>query len=291
MNKPAAILLEALIAVFFFGCIAVVVRFVSANPFTIGIARLGIAVALLFPFLLLTGRLEGFRRRHVRPLVLLGVVFALHWLTFFFSIKTGSASMATIGLSTYGVHLILLGRLFGLNTVRFTDLAAVALAVAGTLLVVPEFSLRNREVVGLGLGVLSGFLYAFLPVLHQKHAGIPAFTRALGQFSVALLVFTCFWPLSDWRLSAADWGGLVFLALFPTLLSHTLWVRVTTVLSTATTSVLYYLYVPISLFLSVFLLGERVDAAMTAGAALIVGGNVLGVLGHLRVGTSREPPP
>jgi drug/metabolite transporter (DMT)-like permease len=76
--------------------------------------------------------------------------------------------------------------------------------------------------------------------------------------------------------------GLLFLGIMCTLISHTLWVRVTTTLSTKTTSVIYYLYVPVSLILSVVVLDERVDTAMIAGAGLIMLANVLGVFHHLQ---------
>lgn len=278
------IALEAGVALLFFGSIAVVVKFVSANAFTIGIARLAITVVILLPLLIITKRLKGLSLSDLRPLAVMGVFFALHWLTFFFSIKVGSASIATIGLSTYGVHLVMLGWFFNRNRATRVDLLVLALAIAGTILVVPEFSIQSKGVIGLGLGMLSGFFYAFLPILHQKHSHLPAFTRALGQFVFAFVVFLMFWPLSDWNLSTRDWLGLLFLAVMCTLVSHTIWVRVTTTLSTRTTSVIYYLYVPVSLILSVVVLDERVDAAMIAGAVLIILANALGVFHHVKRG-------
>jgi drug/metabolite transporter (DMT)-like permease len=287
MSSPTPsfrVAIEAGVALFFFGCIAVVVKFVSANAITIGIARLAITVAIMVPFVLATKRLRGFSLSDVRPLAMMGVFFALHWLTFFLGIKIGSASIATVGLSTYGVHLVILGWFFHRSRITPADLLVLALAIAGTILVVPEFNIQNKGMIGLGLGVLSGFFYAFLPILHQKHSYLPAFTRALGQFVFAFVVFLLFWPLSDWNLTARDWSGLLFLAIMCTLISHTIWVRVTTTLSTRTTSVIYYLYVPVSLILSVIVLDERVDVVMIAGAALIILANMLGVFHHVKRG-------
>ena len=287
ISRPfsARLVIEAAVALFFFGCIAVVVKFVSANAVTIGIARLAITVVILLPFLLATGRLRGLSLADIRPLAIMGLFFALHWLTFFFGIKIGSASIATVGLSTYGVHLVVLGWFFHRSRITRIDLLVLALAVGGNILVVPEFSLHNQEVIGLGLGVLSGFFYAFLPILQQRHAHLPALTRALGQFVFGLAVFLILWPLSDWHLNLRDWLGLLFLGILCTLVSHTLWVRVTTTISTKTTSVIYYMYVPVSLILSVVVLGEHVDAAMIVGAGLIILANVVGVLFHVNEAT------
>lgn len=275
------IVVESAVALFFFGCIAVAVKFVSANAITIGIARLAITVAILLPALAITRRLKGISRTDIRPLAVMGVFFALHWLAFFFSIKIGSASVATVGLSTYGVHLIVLGWIFNRTKVTRIDLLVLTLAVAGSILVVPEFSIHNQEVIGLGLGVLSGFFYAFLPILQQRNAHLPALTRALGQFVFGLAVFLLLWPLSNWDLSVRDWLGLLFLGIMCTLVSHTLWVRLTTMLSTRVTSVIYYLYVPVSLVLSVVVLNEHVNAGMIAGATLIIAANIVGVFHHM----------
>lgn len=276
--------IESGVALFFFGCIAVAVKFVSANPVTIGIARLAITVVVLFPFLLVTGRLKEFSRRDLGPLAAMGVFFALHWLAFFFSIKIGSASIATVGLSTYGVHLIVLGWFFHRARITGIDILVLSMAVAGNILVVPEFNIADKGVMGLGLGVLSGFFYAFLPILQQKHSHLPALTRALGQFTFALMIFLFLSPFSDWQLSISDWAGLLFLGIMCTLVSHTLWVRLTTILPTRTTGIIYYLYVPVSLILSVLILDERIDVAMTVGAGLIIAANLLGGFHHANKG-------
>lgn len=283
--SPLRTAVEAAIALFFFGCIAVAVKFVSANAVTIGIARLAITVAVMLPALALTGRLKEITLADLRPLVLMGVFFAAHWLAFFLSIKIGSASIATVGLSTYGIHLIALGWLFHRTRITALDMGLVGMTAAGTILVVPEFNIRNSEVIGLLLGVLSGFFYAFLPILQQRHAHLPALTRALGQFVFAFATFLLLWPFSDWRLSLNDWWGLLFLGILCTLASHTLWVRLTTTLSTNVTSVIYYLYVPVSLALSTLVLNEHVGTQMMAGATLIIVANVAGVLYHMNRGS------
>lgn len=283
-HVTARTIIEAAVALFFFGCIAVAVKFVSANAITIGIARLGITIALLFPFLLFTKRLGKLTPADLRILALMGICFALHWLAFFFSIKIGSASIATVGLSTYGVHLMMLRWFFDHSRITATDLLVLTLAVTGTVMVVPGFRVGSQQVAGLGLGILSGFCYALLPVLQQRNTHLPALTRALGQFVFALVVFLLFWPLSNWDLTTTDWLGLLFLGIFCTLVSHTLWVRLTTVLPTKTTGVIYYLFVPVSLILSTLVLDEEVDAWMVSGAALIIAANIVAVVHHAKVG-------
>jgi len=212
-----------------------------------------------------------------RVLVSLGAFFALHWLTFFTSIKISSASIAAIGLYTYGIHLIFLGWFFRKATVKATDILAIVMAVFGSVLVVPEFTLQNSTTLGLCMSILSGFFYACLPIIHQKNPQVPISVRALGQFLFAFIFFLVFYPLTDWHLSFNDWGGLIFLAVACTFVAHTLWVRVTTVLSTVTISVISYMVVPIALLLSYILLNEPMGIAKLTGAAIIVFANLVGI--------------
>jgi drug/metabolite transporter (DMT)-like permease len=272
------IALESAIAVILFGCIPVVVKFISANPYTIGVFRLGVATAGVAILVRAAGRLERVSRREVAILAFIGLVFFLHWLLYFLAIKASTASIGSIGLSTYGIQLLVLGWIFRRAEPRALDAIAVVMAVAGAFLVVPSFDFRNDATLGMTLAVVSAFFYALLPILHQRNQQISGAMRALGQFGFALLFFALFLPKTEWTtLGTRDWAGLLFLAIGPTLIGHTLWVRVTTALSPSTTSIVYYGNLPVALVLSVVILGEPLTPRMLVGAGLIVGGSILGL--------------
>lgn len=266
---------EAVLTILMMGAVPVIIRHVDANPWTVGLVRLTVATAGIAAIIAVTGRWVTPIGREWRALALIGLLFGGHWALYFLSIKTSSAAIAVIGQSTFGVHLVVLGWLIGHHRVARVDLAAVALAVAGTLMVAPRWSLDNRDTVGLLLGIVSAFLYAFLPILHQRLSHLPSAMRVFGQFVFGLLVFLPSLPAANWRLSADDWFWLMVLAVVCTLVQHTLWTRLTTRLPTLVTSVLFYLAVPVTLVLGVAVLGERLSGWMLAGAALIVSGNLL----------------
>jgi drug/metabolite transporter (DMT)-like permease len=270
-------LTEATVTVLLMGLVPIIIRHVEANPWTIGIIRLGIATAGLSLIMLATRRWTRLPAAAWRAMAVIGVLFAVHWALYFYSIKISSAAIAVIGQSTFGVHLVLIGWAIGHHAVTRADLVAVAMAVAGSLLVAPRWSIEDRDTVGLLLGIGSAFFYAFLPILHQRIAHVPNTMRVFGQFAVGLTLFLFFLPATDWRFPAGDWVWLLVLAIPCTLVQHTLWTRLTTRLSTLVTSVLFYMAVPVTLVLGVVLLGERVTAWMIGGAALIISGNVLAV--------------
>lgn len=273
---------ETIVALLLFACIPVVIRYVEANPYTIGIVRLAIATAGLTLVMRDRHVLRALPLADVARLALIGVLFFAHWLVYFFAIKISSASIGTIGLSTYGIHLLVLGALFGGARFTVIDTTAVALAIGGVVLTVPELSLGNDATLGMLLGTASAFFYATLPILHQRWSHMSSSIRALGQFAVALVCFLLFLPKAEWSLRPIDWAGLVFLGAASTLVGHGLWVRVTTRLRPATTSIVYYGNVPISIALAVILLGEPLTTRLTLGAALIIGGSLFGLLHRWR---------
>lgn len=269
---------EAFIALLLFGCIPVVVKLVSANPYTIGIFRLTIATLVLGAFMAARRELHRVGRRDLARLAAIGFLFFAHWLTLFFAVKTSSASIGAIGLSTYGIDLLLLGILFAGERPRPILIVAVLLAAAGAVLVVPTFDLRNDVALGMLLACVSALLYASLPLLHQRWSHIPTATRTLGQFGFALLFFSLFITRTKWDLTPRDWAGLLFLAIGVTLIAHSLWVRVTTHLSPSATSILYYGNIPVAIALGVFVLREPLTMRMMSGAAMIVAGGLIGLV-------------
>lgn len=269
--------LEAAVAIILFGFIGVVVKYVSANVFTIGFIRLVITLFAIFLFFRFKGSLRLPTKKEILPLATIGFCFGLHWLTYFLSIKIATVSIAVLSLSSYGIFLLILGWIFQKTKPSWTDILAVLGAVWGNIVIMPEFSLENNITLGVLFGLVSGFAFALLPILHQKNRKIPTPTRALGQFFFALCFFLFFMPAYDWEISANDWWALIILSVFCTFVAHTLWIHVTTRLSTLTTSLIYYMIIPIAMAASYFLLGEEINSAKMFGGGLIVSANLLGL--------------
>lgn len=285
MREPGSIrqtALQAAAALLLFGSIPVIVRGIAANPYTIGIVRLSIATCGLAAILTMRGELRRLPLRDLLRLGVIGLIFATHWLTLFLGVKTSSASIGAIGLSTYGAHLLILGTLFGRIRPRPGEILAVLLAAAGAILVIPSFDLTNEVVAGMLLSSTSALLYASLPLLHQRWVHIPGNLRALGQFAFALLFFLAFVGKARWELTPMDWAGLLFLAIGVTLIGHSLWVHVTTRLSPSSTSILYYANIPVALLLGALLLGERLTLRTATGGAMIIVAGVLGLVLRMR---------
>lgn len=264
-------------AVLLFACVPVLIKYISANIFTIGIVRLAVATSALWIVSRRWRRSGQLGSKEWLVLAQLGLLFGLHWLFFFWSIKISTASVAILSLASYGIHLLFLGWIFGGTKPTWVDFLAVLLAFFGNALIIPALSLTNETSVGVVLGILSGFFFACLPVIHRKHPEIPTVTRTSGQFVFAFILFLFFLPETRWHLAGRDWLGLLVLSVFCTFVAHTLWVHITTHLPTVTTSLIYYLIIPVALLLSFVFLGETMSAGKWLGAVFILAANLLGL--------------
>ena len=274
--------IEAATTLILMAGVPVFIKFTSANPLTIGLFRLSVATVLMGIFFRPVKSDRSLSKSMIFPLIIIGLLFSVHWITYFLSIKMATASIGILGMSTYGIQLIFLGWIIRKNKPDIFDFIALSLALFGTYLVVPEFSFSNSATVGILLAVFSGFCFALLPILHQKYHFIPDRIRIFGQFFFAWIVFMFLIPWTDWQLVAADWWSLLYLAIPGTFIAHSLWVRVTTRISTTVSSMIFYLLIPMTMLISHFWLKEPMPIQKILGALLIVAGNLLSFSKRLR---------
>ncbi|MBO3699832.1 DMT family transporter [Roseivirga sp. E12] len=264
---------EGLIAVFLFGITPVFIKEVSANAFTIGIVRLVIGTAFLFT-IIRTGKLKKLSKKDWKGLLYIGLLFGAHWITYFISVKLATPSIAILSVSSFGLHMIYLNWIINGQKPVLSDLIAVAVALFGIFLIVPEFNLENDLTAGILVGLVSAFFFAVLPFVQRRNQHIDSMTRAFGQYAFALLVFLTFTSESNWDLSQQDWIFLGILGVVCTVGAHTLWLRASTMLAPATTSLIFYLGTPIAMVTSYIFLNEEMNSSKLIGAALIVSANV-----------------
>ncbi|GGE90044.1 EamA family transporter [Kangiella profundi] len=257
--------------------VPVIIKYIEVDPWLIGAFRLSVSVVGLILLAGITRRPLIARKENWIFIFLLGLVFAIHWLTYFYSIQLSTASIAAIGVSTFGAHLLLLGWIVHRQPPHWLELFCVLLAFVGVYLVVPDFNLADGMTIGLILAVISGFLYALLPLMHQKYRHINGERRTFGQFFVAMVIFSFGLPQADWAIPSESWLGLIVLGVVCTLVAHSLWIKVSTELNHVVTSVVYYLYVPIAMLFSFVFLDEVLSPVQLLGAGLILFANILGI--------------
>lgn len=265
------LILVAIASVFMMSAVPVLVKSTAANEYSIGIFRLAVAIIALTPLVLFNGRLRTLDAGQWRQLALIGTVFGVHWLLYFFSIKLATAAIAALTITTYSVQYLILAWLFNGERVTPVEWLAIGLCFVGCLVVSPGFSLQNDVSLGIAAGLVSALGYAALPLLHQRAMSIGTLERTWGQFFFALIVFLPLWGKTEWDLQATDYYQLLALGIVCTLFAHGLWVKSSTELPALHSSMIYYLYLPGALTGSAVFLDEPFTARKLLGCALVVG--------------------
>jgi len=271
-------LIKAFSALLIFGTLPSAIRQVSANTLTLGTIRLAFGALIIGLIIQRKEKLIPLVRKNWKRLLPIGLCFGVHWFAFFESIKIASASIGAIGISSFGVFLIILGYFFDDRKISLVDVLAVLISVIGTLLVVPEFTLDNSITLGLCYSVFSGFAYSLLPLLHKRQSDLSDNLRIFGQFFFGVFVFLPFFSGTSWQFSQFDYLILFYLVAVCTVLSHGLWVSATTVLPVSTSALLYYLSLPLALLFSYVLLGEQLETRAVVGVVFIFSANICGVV-------------
>jgi len=277
-------LLEIFCSVAIFSLIPVAIKFTNANPMTIGFFRLLTASLLLSLFWNKKIHFNAYKKKGFWKLLLIGIAFFSHWMTYTFSIKLAGPSICVLGMATYGVQLIFYGSYFlGYKTTK-KNIFCLLLILFGALIVVPSWSFQNQTTLGLLLALLSASFYSTIPILLQKSPEFSEATRIFFQFSIALVGYTFLIPMTDWRgLVSQDWYTLLFLGILGTFVAHTLWSRVVSKLPTTTTGIIYYTITPIAMILSGIILGEKLTFKQQVGGLIILGAALVNSLNQDRL--------
>ena len=268
------VVLTAVVAVLTMSAVPVLVKSTAANIATIGISRLAIAVLAFAPFVLLRGQLLRLSRRQWLQLMVIGCTFGLHWLAYFASIKLATAAIAALTILTYSVQYLILAYIFNRESVKPVEWLAIGTCFAGCLVVSPELSFGNDVTLGIAIGLLSAFLYAAMPLLHQRATDIGTLERTFGQFFFALLIFLPLWGQASWDIGSdigtTDVYQLLALGLLCTVVSHGLWVKTSTELPAIYTSMIYFLYLPGAVLGSMIFLGEPLTSRKLVGCTMVL---------------------
>lgn len=264
-------LLEAHFAVLLFGLAGLFGKWLSLHPMAISLGRVSFAVPFLLVVMGLRGeRIRLSRRRDYVVFLLLGVILAVHWTSFFMAIQLSTVAVGLLTFSTFPVFVTFLEPWLLKSTFRVQDVAVALITMVGVSLVVPDFSLSNQVTLGALWGVLSGLTFALLSVLNKKFvATYPSRQVSLYQFAAAALVLA---PVVIPLKPVLDFRTLVLLAILGivfTGVSHTLFISSMKRIKAQTASVIASLEPVYGILATVVLLGE------VPGFREIVGGSII----------------
>lgn len=272
-NFSVLFILEVIIGRFFSGITPIFIKLTTANTYEIGIARLVITATSFLAIALALKRHIKFTKKNLLICLAIGLSFGLHWLLYFFSIKLSNVTIASIGVASYGVFLLITGNLFFHEKITKREIMALAMALIGSILVIPQYDFHNNLTLGFILGLINAFMFTITGSIHKHMASKINFeTRIFSQYSFALLVFIPFIGDTSWNLQGIDWVYLVILAIFCTLITHTLWMREIEKMDLKTAGTVYYLSTIFSIIGGIIILKDPVSWKSLRPMLLFMGG-------------------
>ncbi len=256
-----------------FGLTGVFGELIQASAAVITLGRALFAVASLAVFARLQRRslLGMLTPAQLFVLVIAGALLAVHWVTFFISVKVGGIAIATLGFASFPAFITLFEGLLFREKVRAAEWLVLALVTAGLVLVTPSFDFADQGTVGLAWGLLSGLSFALLALTNRRAAsGMDPMQVACWQNAIVSLIVLPFAVDQLPALAALDWLWVALLGVFCTGLSHYLFVSSLTRLNARSAGLVIALEPVYAIGFAWVLFAQQPSLRMLAGAALIV---------------------
>ena len=214
----------------------------------------------------------------------IGLLVAIHWITFFASIKISNVSVALTMLATSPMFIGFLEPLIFKRKIDWRELtvAGVVLVGVGTI-----FSFDTTYHEGMILGIISAFfasLFATLNgVLIKTHdaSNISLIELLTASAAIFILMFFTGEVNSElFVLSSQDWFWITILALVATSFAFIAFTSIMKVLTPFTTSVAINLEPIYSIILAVMIFGEEeiMGPRFYIGALIIIGAVLLNTI-------------
>lgn len=218
------------IAILFFSFTAILGDLISLGPLPLVWWRLILAIIFFLPVLMYRKLFQWDNFYAVRrPLIMVSIFLALHWLTFFGSIKMSNASIGVLCLATTSSMTAIIEPMITHRPFRWIELIFGLLIIPGMLLVVS--SVDSTMYVGIALGLISAFMAAGFTTYNKSIVGKGStlfFTATELFFALVLISILILGtrfgedPISLWPVPLADWKYLLVLAVICTTICYTL---------------------------------------------------------------------
>jgi len=259
-------------AVLIFGLTALFSKLISLTALEITLLRSVFAVFIIFAIFL--WQKKSIKLSHPKDygiVILLGVLLALHWVTYFHSMQVSSIAVGVIALYTFPIITVFLEPLFHGERPHIKDVISAFTVLFGIYLLVPEFSLSNETTLGILWGVLSALFFALRNIIQGHY--FKGYTARHSLFYQTLITFIVLLPFSFEVIPAVtniQWGQLLILGVFFTAVPHTLFAFSLLNLKAKTVSLVACVQVVYATIFAALLLSEWPQLSTVVGGLIVV---------------------
>ena len=204
---------------------------------------------------------------------------ALNQLFFVVGLARTSVAHASLGVALAPILVLLYAAVLGQEHITWGK--ALGLLIAATGVIVLQVARRSGSAAtawGDFYILLYGCSFAFFAVkgkdvtLHHGSLTVNTIAYVSGGLALAPITLWEGWRFDFSHVSAAAWGSLVFMAIFPAVLSTMIFYYALTYIPASRVSAVLYLQPLIATLLAIPTLGEPVTRAIAFGGILVLTG-------------------
>ena len=275
-------LLEIHIAVLFFGLAGLFGKLLLLPSTIIVLGRVFFATIFLSLVLLYLKQGIGLRQKQdYFFMALMGVILAVHWVTFFQAIQVSTVAIGLLTFSTFPVFVTFLEPVFFRERVELKDILVAFIAIVGVALVIPEFEIKNSMTRGALWGIASGFTFALLSIMNRKYVKeYSSIIVAFYQDSIATVVLLPFLFLAAPVFRLTDILLLSILGVIFTGVAHTLFIKGLASVRAQKASIIASLEPVYGIIAAILLLGAIPTLRVVFGGVIILSAALYATVNH-----------
>ena len=254
--------LQLHLAVFLAGFTAVLGKLILLNEGLLVWYRLLITVLVLGIWMYCKNQLQHIAVKDRLKIAGVGLIIALHWVTFYGSVKYANVSVALVCFSATGFFTALLEPFLLRKKMVWRELGLGLIAISGIYVI---FDFHPQYKLGIFFGLISSIGSAIFPILNKQL--LLRFTPKVltlyelgGGFlllSLLLPVYLIQFPAAYYLPSWADLGWLLILAIVCTVFAFDLQLRALQKISAFTANLTYNLEPVYGILLAFVFFGEN----------------------------------
>jgi drug/metabolite transporter (DMT)-like permease len=169
MRSTTKSYLEVHIAIFLFGLTGLFGKFLTISPFIIVFGRVFVSASFIYIWLkLIKEPIRVKSKKDFKKLVVLGVLLAIHWTTFFASIQLSNVAIGLLTFSTFPVFVSFFKPIISKEKFRFKEVVFGFITIVGILFIVPLKDVFSDTMLGGLIGVFSGGVYSILTIYNEQ---------------------------------------------------------------------------------------------------------------------------
>ena len=245
-GKMRKALLQLHIAVFLAGFTAILGQLIKLNEGLLVWYRLLITVITLAVILVIQKEFIFIPWKQFLRVLGVGAIVAIHWVTFYGSVKYGNISIALVCFSASGFFTALFEPLILRRRLSLIELMLGLLAIAGIYVI---FDFNPQFKTGIIFGIISAMGSAVFPIFNKNLLNsisprvLTFYELGGGLITLTFLVplYLMLFPAKYYLPTTSDWAWLMILAWFCTVLSFVLQLNALKKISAFTASLTYNL--------------------------------------------------